>query len=128
MKRILCLLSLRKSAALIFAAVLFILPEAALSHTFPDHAEPKVGASLSVSPAVVRIWFDGALEPAFSTIVVQDAGGKKVDKGDGRVNPSDATLLEVSVPSLPGGIYHVIWDVVARDGHRTAGDYMFVIK
>lgn len=51
-----------------------------------------------------------------------------VDKGDGRVNPSTMTLLEVSVPKLSPGAYRVIWNVVARDGHRTTGDYTFVIK
>ena len=128
MKRIGYFLNLQKAAALFFLSFLCALPEAALGHAFPDHSEPKVGATVTVSPAVVRIWFDGALEPAFSTIVVQDGGGKKVDKGDGRVNPSDATLLEVSLPSLPAGAYRVIWNVVARDGHRTIGDYTFVIK
>jgi methionine-rich copper-binding protein CopC len=37
-------------------------------------------------------------------------------------------LLEVSLPSLPTGNYHVFWSVVARDGHRTEGDYTFTIK
>lgn len=97
-------------------------------HSFPDHSEPKVGATVAGPPARVRIWFDGALEPAFTTISVQDSTGRQVDKGDGKVNPAEATLLEVSLPSLPAGRYRVIWKVVARDGHRTAGDYTFVIK
>jgi copper resistance protein C len=87
-----------------------------------------VGATISVSPERVRIWFDSDLEPAFSSIMIHDAGGKMVDKKDGRVNPSNATLLEVSVAKLPPGTYRVIWNVVARDGHRTTGDYTFVIK
>lgn len=116
------------AATLLFLAFLCTLPELSLGHAFPDHAEPKVGSVISADPSSVRIWFDSNLEPAFSSIIVQDANGKKVDKGDGRVNPSDATLLEASLPSLPPGTYRVIWDVVARDGHRTNGDYTFVIK
>jgi len=100
----------------------------AKGHAFPAHSDPKVGATVASSPVSVRIWFDGDLEPVFSTIAVQDASGKKVDKGNGRVNPSDAKLLEVSIPPLPAGTYRVIWNVVARDGHRTMGDYTFVIK
>jgi methionine-rich copper-binding protein CopC len=76
----------------------------------------------------VRIWFDAALEPAFSTIMVQNAKGEIIDKRDGRVNPADSTLLEVSVPRMTAGTYRVIWDIAARDGHRTKGDYTFVIK
>ena len=100
----------------------------AKGHAFPDHSDPKVGAAVSGLPSHVRIWFDGALEPAFSTIIVQNESGKRIDKGDGNVNSSDAMLLEASLPSLPPGIYRVIWNVVARDGHRTTGDYIFIIK
>lgn len=104
------------------------MPGAVQGHAFPDHSDPKVGATIAVSPDHVRIWFDSALEPAFSKIMVHNANGEMVDKRDGRVNASDSTLLEASVPPLPPGTYRIIWDVVARDGHRTKGDYTFVIK
>ncbi len=104
------------------------MPGTAWCHAYPDHADPKVGSTISAAPALVRIWFESDLEPLFSTIFVQDAGGKKVDKGDGRVDPSDPTLLEVSLPPLPSGAYRVFWNVVARDTHRTMGDYTFTIK
>ena len=121
-------MNLRLTVVIFFMAFLCFLPEASMGHAFPDHSNPRVGATITVSPDRVRIWFDGALEPAFSSIMVHNAEGKMVDKRDGRVNPSDPTLLEVSVPQLPVGSYHVFWNVVARDGHRTMGDYMFVIK
>jgi methionine-rich copper-binding protein CopC len=92
---------LRIAATLLFLAFLCTLPDLSLGHAFPDHAEPKVGSAISAGPSRVRIWFDGNLEPAFSSIIVQDANGNKVDKGDGRVNPSDATLLEASLPTCP---------------------------
>ena len=99
-----------------------------LGHAFPDHSDPKVGATVSASPDRVRIWFDGALEPAFSVIMVHNMDGTMVDKRDGRVNPSDPTLLEVGVPRLSSGRYLVIWNVVARDGHKTKGDFTFTVK
>jgi methionine-rich copper-binding protein CopC len=98
------------------------------AHVFPDHSDPRVGSVIASAPAWVRIWFDGSLEPAFCKIAVQDSSGKKVDKGDGRVNPADATLLEAGLPHLTPGTYRVIWNAVARDGHRTTGDFSFVIK
>jgi len=128
MIRTLPTVKLRVMGALFSLAFLCIMPEAALGHAFPDHADPKVGATLTASPDRVRIWFDSALEPAFSSIMVHRADGKMVDNRDGRVNTSDAKLLEVSVPRLPPGTYRVIWSVVARDGHRTNGEYTFVIK
>ena len=103
-------------------------PCAAWGHAFPHHSEPKVGATVSVAPSRIRIWFDGALEPAFSSLRVEDAHGQRVDKGDGHVDPADATLLEVDLTPLAPGRYRVIWSVVARDGHRTEGDFMFTIQ
>ena len=102
-------------------------PAVSRGHAFPDHADPRVGSTVP-PPASVRIWFTGALEPAFSTIAVLDSNGRKVDKGDGRVNTSDATLLEISVQTLAAGTYRVVWNVVSRDGHRTNGDHTFTVK
>lgn len=119
--------AVRVAAALLFTVFLF-MPNAARGHAYPDHAVPKVGATINASPDRVRIWFDSELEPDFSTIMVHSAENTMVDNRDGRVNPSDAMLLEVSVPRLPPGTYRVIWSVVARDGHRTTGNYTFSIK
>jgi methionine-rich copper-binding protein CopC len=111
--------------ALVTGSLLIVT--SAWGHSFPDHSEPRVGWTVNKPPAQVRIWFDGALEPIFSTIMVINADKARVDKGDGRVNSSDSTLLEVNLPSLPPGRYRVFWSVVARDGHRTEGDFPFSI-
>jgi methionine-rich copper-binding protein CopC len=107
--------------------VLVAAPLAAWAHAFPDHSEPRVGHTVE-APRSVRIWFDGEIEPVFSTIRVEGADGRRVDSGDARVNPKDNTLLEVSVPALAPGRYRVFWSVVARDGHRTEGSFPFRIK
>ena len=49
-------------------------------------------------------------------------------RGDARVNPQDGRLLEVTVPPLTSGRYRVYWSVIARDGHRTEGDFRFRVK
>ncbi len=103
-------------------------PGWARAHAFPDHSEPQVGAVISISPIRVRIWFDGVLEPLFSTLQVRNTNGQAMDRGDGHVNVSDQTLLEVSLPPLSPGTYRVFWSVVARDGHRTQGDYTFTLR
>ena len=92
---------------LIFVFIV-IMPDAAHAHAYPDHADPKVGSTVSASPSMVRIWFDSALEPAFCSIMVHIADGAMVDKRDGHVDPADPTLLEISVPPLPPGAYRVI--------------------
>ncbi len=113
---------------LLLAGALLLPPGAAFAHAFPDHSEPRVGATVTLPPSQVRIWFDGEIEPVFSTIRVEDAGKRRVDRGDARVNPQDNRVLEVSVPPLSAGRYRVFWSVVARDGHRTEGDFPFRIQ
>jgi hypothetical protein len=116
-------------AALLYVMFLCMVPKDSFAHAYPDHADPKVGSMVSAPPSLVRIWFDSNLEPVFSSIMVHAAkDNTMVDKGDARVDPSDPALLEVSVPALPPGSYLVIWSVVARDGHRTSGNFTFTIK
>ena len=111
----------------LLALILVIAPIPAWAHAFPDHSEPRVGHTVDPPPSV-RVWFDGAIEPVFSKIRVEDGEKRRVDRGDGRVNPGDNRLLEVSVPTLPAGGYKVFWSVVARDGHRTEGSFPFRVK
>jgi methionine-rich copper-binding protein CopC len=103
-------------------------PTRALGHAFPLRSDPRVGWKVSVSPAKVTIWFDGELEPAFSTLAVYDSAKQRVDKNNARVNPSDATVLEVDLPPLPPGSYRVYWSVVAKDTHRTEGSFPFSVQ
>ena len=121
-------LSGRRCGELSVAALTLLLVAApAWGHAFPDHSEPRVGWTVHTPPSRVRIWFDGAIEPIFSTITVLNAEKQRVDNGDGRVDPSDNTILEVNLPLLPPGRYRVYWSVVARDGHRTEGDFPFTV-
>ena len=113
---------------LLAVGALLLAPGLAAAHAFPDHSDPRVGHTVDAPPPAVRIWFDGQLEPVFSTIRVENADRQRVDKSDARVNPTDETLLEVSLPPLPPGRYRVFWSVVARDGHRTEGDFAFRVK
>lgn len=122
----------RKIIALapLLASILIItaLPSRSRGHAFPVRSEPRVGWTIATSPSKVRIWFDGELELAFSTIAVYNSAKQRVDRGKGGVNRSDATILEVDLPPLPAGTYRVYWSVVAKDTHRTEGDFPFTIE
>lgn len=109
-------------------ALLMITGRPAWAHVFPDHSQPEVGSTLDHSPKNVRIWFGGTLEKVFSHLRVDNAQGQQVNKGDGNVTGEDDRLLEADVPPLSPGTYHVYWSVVARDGHRTMGDFTFTVK
>ena len=104
-------------------------PVAALAHAFPENSSPHVGASVATSPKQVKVWFDGELEPVFSTLTVKNASGSQVSTGNGEVDSKNHALLETAVPkALPAGTYTVYWSVVARDGHHTEGHFAFTVK
>ncbi len=97
------------------------------AHAFPEGIEPRVGVVSASSPGEVRIWFDADLEPTFSTLRVLDANGRQVNQDPAHVSIKDASLLELRLPQLARGTYHVFWRVIVRDGHATEGDYTFTV-
>ena len=115
--------TLRAFAALALAAA---APLAA-AHAFLDHASPRVGSTVRASPAQVTLRFNENLEAAFSTIRVTDKDGREVDRHDKHLDPSDHSILRVSLPPLPPGKYRVQWRVLSVDTHVTAGDYTFTL-
>ena len=112
-------------AGLLAVVVLQTLVQA---HAFLLRSEARVGWTILASPPKVTIWFDGELESAFSTITVYNSAKQQVDKGNSRVNGSDASVLEVDLPPLASGTYHVYWKVLAKDTHVTEGDFTFAIN
>ena len=99
----------------------------AQAHAFPVRSDPRVGWTVAISPPKVTIWFDGELEPAFSTITVYNSAKQQVDKGNSRVNGPDASVLEVDLTPLAPGTYHVYWKALAKDTHVTEGDFTFAV-
>jgi methionine-rich copper-binding protein CopC len=97
------------------------------AHAFLDHAEPGVGSQVKTSPSQVKIWFTEKLEPALSRIQVFDVTGKEIDRHDSRVNPTNPSLLEISLPPLKPGKYKVSWRVTSVDTHVTTGTFDFEI-
>lgn len=112
---------------LLLAAALFGGSANAFGHAFLDHAEPGVGAVLTSPPAKIVLYFDSALELAFSGFLLQDAGGREVARSSSQ-DEAEPTQLSLTAPPLAPGIYRVLWSVVARDGHQTEGDFTFTLR
>ena len=98
------------------------------AHAFVSRSEPRSGATVAEPVTRVRIWFDGPIEPMFARVSVEDRDKRRVDDGEGRVNPSDPRLLEVGLLPLSPGRYRVWWSVIARDGHQREGTFSFLLK
>jgi methionine-rich copper-binding protein CopC len=117
---------LRVACRLVCAALVIALGAASsAAHGVLDRTEPRAGASVKTAPTQVRLWFTGALEPAYSRLEVLDAAGKRMDRGDAAVDPANRALLRVSVPALPPGPYRVVWRVLSVDSHITEGHFAF---
>ena len=116
----------RLSTALAVTAVI-VYQSTAHSHAFPIRSEPRVGRTIATPPSKITIWFDGELEPAFSTITVYNSAKQQVDKGNSRVSAADPSILEVELSPLGPGNYHVFWKVLSKDTHVTEGDFSFAI-
>lgn len=97
------------------------------AHAHPETESPVAGSVVS-APQEVRITYDEALEPAFSSLIVTDARGKQVNSAKAEVDATRHKTMRVALPTLPVGEYQVKWVAVADDGHRTQGSYKFKVK
>jgi methionine-rich copper-binding protein CopC len=111
--------------AAITAALLLAGVAPASAHAELRRAAPPAGGSIATAPTEVLASFSEPLEAAFSSIVVRDSVGKRVDKADVRIDPVDRTTMRVSLPPLSQGIYIVVWRAVSADTHRTEGAFIF---
>jgi methionine-rich copper-binding protein CopC len=109
------------------AVLLMVSSGPALAHAFLDHADPAVGSTVAAAPKAITLTFTQGVEPSFSTIVVTDASGARVDQNDPHVVPGDATMLVVDLKPLPAGTYTVTWHVTSVDTHKTEGNFPFTV-
>jgi copper resistance protein C len=92
------------------------------AHAFLDHANPRVGTTVSAAPREVTVWFTQKLEPAFSGLKVTNAAGQRIDTGSTRVN---GNVMSVTLRPGGTGTYRVEWKVLSVDTHTTEGNFTF---
>ena len=100
----------------------------AAAHALPERFYPARDSTLRVAPTEVRIFLDGDVEPAFSTIQVTNSAGQRVDKGNGRIDERNRRLLRTGLGAIGPGVYRVSWRILAIDGHWSEGTYVFTVK
>jgi methionine-rich copper-binding protein CopC len=113
----------------ILASVLALttLSGAAQAHAMLDHANPLVGSTVASAPRTVSLTFTERLEPAFSTVRVENASGTRVDQGKAQVDSGSRNVLRVGLKPLPPGSYKVFWKVLSVDTHTTEGSFSFTV-
>jgi copper resistance protein C len=117
---------LSRAAVAALVAVLAAGATLASAHAFLDHAEPRVGSTVTASPPTLTLWFTEPVEPTFSHVTVAGADAKAVATG-ALEHPGPAALT-VSLPALAPGTYTVTWAVVSVDTHPTDGHFSFTVR
>ena len=114
--------------SILAAAFLLATAGSVFAHAHYRSSTPADGGTVAASPPELSVTYTEGVEPRFSTIEVQDAAGKRVDKGDAHTVPGDNKVFSVGLPALPPGAYKVIWHVTAVDTHKTEGTFGFTVK
>lgn len=117
---------MQRFLSLIVALVLLLSgASAALAHAHLKRAQPAADSTVKTAPPELTLWFSEALEPGFSTVLVTDEAGSRVDRETATVDPADAKRLHVALKPLAAGRYKVAWRVVSVDSHKTDGTFVF---
>ena len=101
-------------------------PPTVRAHAFLDHAEPRVGSTVSAAPVAVSLTFTEPVEPGFCRVEVRDVRGEKIAAT--ALEHPKPEQLRLPLPSLPPGTYAVHWTVTSVDTHQTAGSYEFTVS
>jgi len=118
----------RKISLALFLAILFALVTygLALAHARLLRSNPEDGAVLTEPPREVYLWFDEPIAVEFSSVEVFNANAQSVGAGTLRNDPSDPTLVVVSLPEFPEGVYSLNWKMFSNaDSHFTRGVFVF---
>jgi hypothetical protein len=113
---------MRHIALMTLLALMPFGPTGARAHAFLDHADPRVGSTVSTAPRELSLSFTQQLEPAFSSADVHDANGARVDQGKAQISGS---TMHVGLKPLGPGTYKVHWHALSVDTHTTEGSFSF---
>ncbi len=110
------------------AALALAMPGVASAHAYLVRTVPSPSTTLNVSPPVVALTFDEAVEPRFAIVSVTNAAGRQEATGPPRRSPANPDTLVVPLrPHLPEGWYLVYWRAISVDGHPVQGAFTFAI-
>lgn len=118
----------RFAAIVLLLAAFVLIPGRAAAHANLAESDPAANSVLDSPPERIVIRFTEPLEAALSEIRVLDSQGERVDLGDSALDPTDPTIMSVSVGTLDDGAYTVAWrNVSTVDGHSVRGAFLFSV-
>ena len=110
-------LSRRAFLGLVTVAASGLAVGPARAHAALVRSSPARRATIGRAPDRAQLWFSERLEPAYSSASVWSVDGRRVDRGDSRVEAEDPTQLSVGLPTLGPGGYTIRSRILSVDGH-----------
>jgi copper resistance protein C len=96
----------------------------AQAHAKLKSASPAAGDTAKTGLAAIELVFNETLEPALSTLELDDAQDKLLVTSKGTPACAGATC-KLAVPPLAAGDYTVKYHVLSGDGHVVKGSFSF---
>jgi copper transport protein len=115
---------------LLIALILFMTRpvQAVQAHANLIRSNPAPGAALKQFPTTVQMEFTEAVTPSSVKVQLLNSANQLLAEGKPSLFPANPTVLTVSLPAQPDGIYHLNWQVQsAVDGHLTNGSIAFSV-
>lgn len=115
-------------AAVFVALALRTLSGAAEAHARLEATQPPIGGAVTSPPAELALKFSEEIDLKFTGVKVTGPDNTEVRTSGAALRDGDKTFA-VSLPAgLAGGTYKVEWHALSRDGHKTHGEYKFIVK
>jgi len=100
---------------------------AAFAHAHLEQATPAADSTVN-SVNELRLVFSEGVEQAFTKVVISHDQAP-VPVSSIKTEPANKKVLIVTpAQPLPAGTYHVKWNAVSVDTHKSAGDYSFTVS
>ena len=95
------------------------------AHSFLIRTSPATGARLTTGPDEIVLDFSESIDGT-PHIKLRTATGARIDLPVVGADPG-GVRIRANVPTLARDVYLVTWQVFARDGHTTEGEFAFAV-
>lgn len=100
-----------------------------LAHAHLKTVVPATGSTVSPAPKVLTLNFSEGIELNFSKVKVSGPDNQLVKTGKLVLAPDNNQQIQLPFETeLTAGKYHVDWQIVSVDGHKTKGQYSFTVN
>ena len=119
---------MRHAIVITAALAAFAVAGQAAAHARLILGSPKAGATVA-APKQLKMQFSESIVAAESGVSVAGQNGAAVATGPLALDAKDKRVVIVPFTSAPApGAYKVSWHMKTPDGHKTEGDFSFIVK